>query len=70
MLGPTNVTRAPSFEQTENVRACDATEQNIPDDRHVQAGDFTSAFADGVEIEKRLGRMFVRAVAGVDHARF
>ena len=30
------------LEQTENVRARDATEQNIADDRDVQAGDFTS----------------------------
>ena len=34
----------------------------------MQSCNFTSALADGIQIEKRLGRMFVCAVAGVDYA--
>src|SRR5947208_15952174 len=36
----------------------------------MQPGDFTSALPDRVEIEKRLGRVFMGAIAGVDYAGF
>ena len=52
VLGPTSVTFAPSLSQAENVRARDATEQNVADDRDVQAGDRAFLFANGVEIEQ------------------
>ena len=68
MLGPTSVTRAPSLSQAEDIRARDAAEENVADDHDVQAGDRAFPFADRVKIEQGLGRMFVRAVAGVDHA--
>ena len=32
-----------------------------------KSGDRAFLFADGVKIEQRLRRMFVRAIAGVDH---
>ena len=57
------------FQERENIRARDAAEKNVADDRDMQPGDAASLFADRVEIEQALGRMFVRAVAGVDHAR-
>src|SRR5205814_8539865 len=57
------------LEETENIRACDATKQNVADDRDVQPGDSASALADRVEVEKRLRRVFVRPVASVDYAR-
>src|SRR5207248_9090982 len=44
--------------------------QNVADDRHVQTGDFSSPLADRIKIEQRLRWMFMRAIAGIDHARF
>ena len=35
----------------------------------MQSGDSRASFPDGVKIEQRLRRMFVRAVTGIDHAR-
>ena len=35
----------------------------------MQPGDFSSSLADRVKIQKRLGGVFVGAIAGVDHAR-
>ena len=58
------------LEQAEDIRARDATEEDVADDRDVQPGDFAFALADRVEVEQRLGGMFVRAVAGIDDARF
>ena len=57
------------FQQAEDVRARDAAEEDVADDRDVQSGDRARLFADGVKIEQRLRRMLVRAVAGVDDAR-
>src|SRR5436189_3669359 len=57
------------LKQPEDVRARDAAKENVTDDRDVQPGDFSSAFAHRVKIQKRLGRMFMRTIAGIDHAR-
>ena len=40
------------FEQAENIRARDAAEENVADDRDMQSGDFSSAFANRVKIEQ------------------
>src|SRR5438874_4397349 len=58
------------LKQPEDIRARDAAKENVTDDRDVQPGDFPSAFAHRVKIQKRLGRMFMRTIAGIDHARF
>ena len=39
---------------------------DVAADRHDQAGDPALAALDGQRVEQRLGRVFVRAVAGVD----
>ena len=57
------------LEQRVDVRARDAAEEDVADDRDVQPGDRPFLFADGEEVEQRLRGMLVRAVAGVDHAR-
>src|SRR5205814_9566963 len=53
-----------------NIRARDATEQNVADDNDMEVLDLAAFLPDCVDIEKTLSGMFVRAVAGVDHARF
>ncbi len=68
VLGPTSVTRAPSFKKRKNIRARDAAEKDVADDGDVQSGHRALLFANRVEIEQPLGGMLVRAVAGVDHA--
>ncbi len=70
MLGPTRVTLAPSLSQAKNVRARHAAEKNVADDRDVKPGNFSALLTNRVKVEQRLGGMFVRAVAGIDHARF
>src|SRR5206468_7885422 len=39
--------------QAENIRARNATKQNVAHDRHAQSRNFSSALADGVKVEKR-----------------
>ena len=56
------------FEEAEDVRAGNAAEENIADDGDIEAFDFSEFLADGEDVEKALGRMLVRAVAGVDDA--
>src|SRR5205823_12020384 len=58
------------FKQPEDVGARDATEENVANDRDVQASDFSSTFADRVQIEEGLRGMFMRTVAGIYYARF
>ena len=41
--------------------------QDVAANRHDEAGDSALVAADGERIEKRLGRVLVAAVAGVDH---
>src|ERR1041385_5583394 len=57
------------FEQTKNVRARHATEQNVSDDDDVELVDLFSLFTNRVKIEQPLGGMFVSAVTGIDDAR-
>jgi len=49
-----------------DVRARDARVQDIADDRDVQALDPPQLLGDCVEVEQRLGRVLVLAIAGVD----
>ena len=58
------------FREAKNIRARDAAEQNVADDHDVQSGDRAFLLANGVKIEQCLRRMFVRAIAGVDHTGF
>ncbi len=58
------------FKQPEDVGARDATEENVANDRDVQASDFSSTFADRVKIEEGLRGVFMRTVAGIDYACF
>ena len=69
VLGPTSVTRAPSFSRRKDVRTRDAAEKNVADNRDMETGDRASFFPNRVKIEQGLGRMLVRAIARVDHAR-
>ena len=57
------------FQERKDVRARDPAEKNVADDRDMQTGDRAPLFPDRVKVEQPLGRMLVRAVAGVDHAR-
>ena len=57
------------FEEAEDIRARHPAEENVADDRDLKAGDRAFPRPDRVKIEQRLGRMLVRAVAGVDDAR-
>ena len=52
--------------QQEDVRARHPAVQDVAADRHGQALEPALAAADGERVEQRLGRMLVRAVAGVD----
>ena len=58
--------RAHGVEQ-DDVGAGDARVQDIAADRHQQAFDAAFVAADGERVEQRLGRVLVRAVAGIDH---
>ena len=40
------------FQQAEDIRARDAAEENVADDRDMQTGDRSPSFADGVKIEQ------------------
>ena len=53
--------------EQDDVGAGDAAMQDVAADRHRQARDAPLGAADGERVEQRLGRMLVRAVAGVDH---
>ena len=50
-----------------DVGARDARMQDVAADRDGQALDAALVAADGERVEQRLGRMLVRAVAGIDH---
>ena len=65
--GATTRTRAPECVQQIDVRARHARMQNVAADRDDQALDRSLVAADGQRIEQRLGRMLMRAVAGIDH---
>ena len=41
--------------------------QDVAADRHGEARQLALGAADGQRVEQRLGRMLVRAVAGIDH---
>ena len=58
--------RAERIEQ-DNVRTRHARMQNVAADRDGQPSIRALVAADGECVEQRLGRMLVRAVAGVDH---
>ena len=58
--------RAQRIEQ-DDVRARDARVQDVAADRDDQPLDAALVAADGERVEQRLGRMLVRAVAGIDH---
>ena len=50
-----------------DVRARHAAVQDVADDGDRQAVEAADVVADGEQVEQRLGRVLVRAVAGVDH---
>ena len=58
--------RAHAREQ-EDVGARHPRMQDVAADRHDEARDAALVAADGQRVEQRLGRMLVRAVAGIDH---
>src|SRR5579862_600115 len=53
-----------------NIRAGHAAVENVAQDRDVPAVEAALAIADGERVEKRLGGMFVRAIARVQHGNF
>src|SRR5271156_539723 len=53
--------------EQEDVGACHPRMHHVTADRDHQALEPALVAADGERIEQRLGRMFVRAVAGIDH---
>ena len=65
--GPTRRTVAPRARRAWTFERVDAAVQDVADDRDRQAVEAADVVADGQQIEQRLGRMLVRAVAGVDH---
>ena len=68
--GPTSVTFAPSLVSPKIFERATRLKRMSPIIATCRSGDRAFLFANGVKIEQRLGRMFVRAVAGVDHAGF
>ena len=52
--------------EEQDVRARHARMGDVAADRHDQAGEAALVAADGQRVEQRLGRMLVRAVAGID----
>jgi hypothetical protein len=66
--GPTRSRARPSA-RAPGCRARDARVQHVADDRDVQALDAGRAPRDRVEVEQRLRRVLVLAVAGVDDVR-
>ena len=52
-----------------DVRARDARVQDVADDRDVEALDAAELLLDRVEVEQRLRRVLVLAVARVDDVR-
>ena len=56
------------LDQRPDVRAGHAAVKNVAQDGDVQPGDAALLFADGEDVQQRLGGMLVRAVAGVDDA--
>ena len=55
--------------ERDHVRAGDARVQDVADDRDVQALEPADRLADRVEVEQRLRRVLVLAVARVDDRR-
>ena len=56
-------------EERLDVRAGDPGVEHVADDGHVDAVEPAQLGPDRVEVEERLGRVLVLAVAGVDHVR-
>ena len=67
--GPTSVTLRAHQRQRLDVRAGDARVQHVADDRDVQPLDRPDVLLDRVQVEQRLRRVLVLAVAGVDDVR-
>ena len=67
--GPTSVQRTPTSSNAWMQRARDARVQDVADDRDVQPFEPAELLLDRVEVEQRLRRMLVLAVAGVDDVR-
>ncbi len=65
--GPDQRDAHPAAREGDHVRAGDARVQDVADDRDVQALEPADRLADRVQVEQRLGRMLVLAVAGVHH---
>ena len=64
--GPTRVVCAPDERERLDQRAGDAAVEDVADDRHVQPAERSERrFAHREEVEQRLGRVLVLAVAGV-----
>ena len=53
--------------EQQQVRAGDAGIGDVAADGDGEAGEVALVLADGERIEQRLGRVLVRAVAGIDH---
>ena len=64
--------RCPKLEQTVHVRSRHATVLDVPDDGNGQSGEIKRAtlhaLGNRVQVEQGLGRVFVLAIPGVDHA--
>ncbi len=52
--------------QAANRRVRDAAVEHVADDRDVRSADFAELFAERIDIEQRLRRMRVDAVARID----
>ncbi len=58
------------FFERPDVRARYAAEQNIAHNRNIESGDTSHSLAYREDIKQSLGRMFMRAVTGVDNTGF
>ena len=67
--GPTRIASAPTSRERLYERARDARVQDVADDRDMQPVQAAERLAHRVEVEQRLRRMLVLAVAGVHDAR-
>ena len=64
--GPQSTICAPNFDKQKNVRPRHAAVRDIADDGDAQPFECCAAVENGQRIQQRLGRMFMRAIAGID----
>src|SRR5439155_17756370 len=55
------------FDQAEDIRTSDPAKKDVANDDDMKASHRAILFADRIKIEQSLGRMFMRAIAGIDH---